>query len=124
MMLLDAISSCFKEQLLLVLFNNICRNVVMLKRGILVFLLFPDSVPDHVEGGSGSAGPLCQPGFQLYHQQYLWRERGECWLVLLYTELCCSPLCITEQSFISLPILSPHAVSESHPNPVDIRQTF
>lgn len=81
------------------------RNVETLQSVILVFLLLPDSVPDHVEGGGGSPGPLGQPGFQLHHQQYLWRERGECWQVLLYIKLCCSPLCITEQSLISLPIL-------------------
>lgn len=71
-------------------FNNLQKCTLMLKRVILVFLLFPDSVPDHVEGGGGSLGSLRQPGIQLHHQQYLWRERGECWLVLLYTELCCS----------------------------------
>lgn len=32
--------------------------------------------------------------------------------------------CVTEQSFISLPILEPHAVLESHPNPADMGQTL
>ncbi len=34
----------------------------------LVFPLTIDSVPDHVQGGCGGPGPLCQPGIQLHHQ--------------------------------------------------------
>lgn len=36
------------------------------------------SVPDHVQRRGSRPRPLCQPGFKLHHQQYLWRERGEC----------------------------------------------
>lgn len=36
------------------------------------------SVPDHVQRRGSRPGPLCQPSVKLHHQQYLWRERGEC----------------------------------------------